>query len=426
MASDENIIGDPKEFIPSRTELDFSLLGLDVVEAEWGDSEHELFLIRQERGEIPGDRHPPNRTVTIKLRVRKEGAVSLAEAAQRIQMKVGRWQDEGGFVKRVPDSSGGFSTPVAFIVYTATIGGLHGWLMAHRQTANEVTLTLTVGPYCYGVKEIESGEFKASEVRALEFELPQVLGTAPGILRVQVKNEGAINWMGAICAIESRDHSSAATAALMYEAEALTLLGNAAKATRAGGSGGEANNVVKSGALTSTWQSLLLSKIAATGEHLTHTGNRRMLLRLWDPNELAGNVRFRLEWRVLGATRWIVNDEKATYLQGNFSFIDLGEVRPEVAVLGEQRWEFRITVRTVGEVGEEVQMDCIFPLPTEQFAIVQAYLEASSGGPVIWEDSFLQEAGNATGKKAPIGGTYEGFGSATDFKTGTGVLTRTT
>lgn len=423
MPSDEKIICDPKEFIPSRVELSLNELGLDVIEAEWGDSEHELFLIKQERGEIPGDRHPPNRTVTIKLRARKVGAVKLAEALKRLQMKVGRWQDEGGFVKRIPDSTGGFSSPVAFVVYTASLGGLHGWLMAHRAVANEITLTLTVGPYCYGVKELESAEFKAEEVRQLEYELANVQGTAPGLFRLRVKNEGATNWLTSINAMQSRDHSAAATALLSYEAEALTLLGLAKKATRTGGSGA-GENVVRSGSLTNSWQAVLLSKISATGEHMTHVGTRRIICRIWDPNATAGNIRLELQWRVLGATQWISNEEQRTYVIGNFSFIDFGEVRPEKAVLGNQRWEFRVIAKTESTVGQEVQLDQFHILPTEQFAIVEEELETLAGGQSIWEDGF-EQVGNITGKTAPVGGTYEvGALAGTDFTAGSNTLTR--
>lgn len=420
----ETIVADPVEFIPERTQVGLDELGLSIVDSEWGDSEHELFLIKQERGEIPGDRHPPNRTVVIKIRANKEGPVSLAEAAQILQMKVGRWQDEGGWVKRTLDKSLGFSTDVGFIVYTATLGGIGGWLMAHRGVANEITLTLTVGPYCYGTKEIESGEFKAEEARKIEWEIANIEGTAPGLIRIRAKNEGATNWMGAISAVESRYHSAAATAALMYECEELTLLGSAAKATRTGASGGGANNVVKTGALPSSFSAVLYSKNTVTGEHMTHTGNRRMLLRLWDPNAAAGNIKFRLEWRVLGSNRWIINEEQGSQLAGNFSYVDLGEVRPEIATLGSQRWEFRVAARTAGVVGEEAQMDCVFPLPTEQYAIVQEYIEAAAGS-VVWEDAFGQTAGAATGKVAPLGGTYEGAGSATDINaSGSGYLYR--
>lgn len=425
--SNETVTLDPPEFIQNRVELALDALGLNVVDAEWGDSDHELFLIRQEKGEIPGDRHPPNRTVTLKLRARAKGTLSLAEIEERLQMKVGRIQDEGGWVKRIPDSSGGFSTPVGMIVHTAVLGGLSGWLRAHRKTAPAITLVLTVGPYCYGTKETASAEFKVTEARSIEAELSEVKGTAPGLMRVRAKNEGALNWMGAICAIESRDHSSAATALLMYEAENLTLLGAAAKATRTGASGGGANNVVKSGSLSANWAALLYSKISASALHMTHTGNRRILLRLWDPNSVSSKVRFKLEWRVLGSNRWISNEEQATFLSGNFSFVDLGEVRPEVATLGEQRWEFRVCARTTGTIGEEVQMDCIFPIPTEQFAIVQEFIEIGGGGTTRWEDSFQQAEGAATGKVAPIGGTYEGFKAGTDYtvKPSKSALTRT-
>lgn len=415
--SDATIVLDPVEFIPTRVQVGLDELGINIVDEDWGDSEHELFLIQQEKGEIPADHHPPNRTVTLKLRARETGALSLAEVVERLQMKAGRIQEEGGWVKRVPDSRGGFSTPVGFLVHSIAFGGLHGWMMSHRQNANEITMILTTGPYCYGTKEIESGEFKGSEVRRLEYEIANIKGTAPGLIRIRVKNEGAKNWLGCISALQSRDHVAGATAELAYEAEALTLLGSAAKATRTGASFEATNNVVKSGSLTNSYQAILSSKISATGKHLTHIGPRRILFRVWDPNSSLENVRLRLEWRVLGATRWIVNESQKTYLASNFSYVDFGEVRPEQAVLGEQRWEFRIVAKTEGTIGEEVQLDMCYVLPTEQYCIVQEYLESLEGGAAVWEDTFQQAAGALTGKVAPVGGTYEvGALAGTDFE----------
>jgi hypothetical protein len=413
MPTTETIVADPKEFIPSRVELGFDELGLSVVTADWGDSEHELFLVRQQLGEIPADRHPPNREVVITLKAEKDGAVTLAEVIQKLQMKVGRWQAEGGWVKRVLPVERGYAVNVAAIVHTAALSGIQGWMLAHRGVTNEIILTLTIGPYFYGVKEIESAEFKASEVRQLEYELANVKGTAPGIYRVHVKNEGTKSWMGCIHAMASRDSSTAATAKFSYEAEELTLVGNSTKAAKAGASGGE---LVKSGSLSSTWVAILGSKIAATGKHLTHVGSQRVVFRLWDPNSFIGNIQLKLEWRPLGSTKWISNDALDTFLVGNYSFVDFGEVRPELAVLGEQRWEFRVLARTLGTVGEEVQLDKAFILPTEQYVIVQEVLESAGGGIPFWEDKFQQTSGVATGKEALIGGKYEGAGDADDFK----------
>lgn len=408
--TDETITLDPVEFVPERTELGLDAMGIRVREAEWGDSEHELFMVRQALGEIPADRHPPNRTVEIKLAVEEMKAVTLAEAAQRLQQKIGLIQREGGFVRRDTDSSSGFEGPVATRVHAAALGGIHGWLMAHRRRAADVTLTLTTDPYFYGVSEIELAEVKAENARRLEYEIKEGKGSAPGLIRVAVKNEGTKKWFGLINSLESRDSSSASTAKMFYEAEALTLTGKAAKAARAGSSG----EVVKSGSLSNTWVSILHSKIGAN--HMTHIGSRRILLRVFDPNTTAlGAVKIRLEWRALGSNQWTQNNVVSAPVVGDFSIIDMGEVIPAQAVLGAQRWEWRLLAKTEGAIGQEVEVDCCYVLSTEQHMRIRENVTTTSGGGVIWEDPFEQSAGNMTGKTAPIGGVYTGAGDADDF-----------
>lgn len=418
MPSDETAILDPSVVLPDRVSLALDELGLRIVEVDWGDSEHELFLIRQANGEIPADHHPPNRTITIKLRARDEKGTTMARAIRNLQAKVGRIQEESfGAIERVPDSDSDFESPVFFILYGATLTGIGGWLMAHRKVANEITLTLNAGPYCYGTEEQETGEVKGSEVRQLEWEINNILGTAPGLLRMRIKNEGATSWLGVISAIESRDFESAASAKMTMEAESLTPIGKAVITEKAGASGSKSEeNVVTSGILTSAWAGILYSKIAATAEHLSHIGARRVIVRLWDPNKVAGSVRLKLKWRVLGANKWIENEEEQTYLVGDFSFIDFGEVRPEVATIGDRRWEFMVIAKSATGEELEVELDQFHFFSTEQYLIVQEELEAFSGGQVMWQDGFEQAAGNVTGKTAPIGGEYEGFGTGTDLK----------
>lgn len=416
----ETIVCDPAVFAPTRTPLGLDELGIRVVDADWGDADHELFLIRQERGEIPADRHPPDRTITIKLQAKSEGATPLAKAAQKLQMKVGRWQDEGGWIERQLKEADGFISGVGFIVHSATLTGIQGWLMAHRKAANEITLTITASPYCYGTKEVESGEVKVAEGRQLEWEIPNVLGTAPGIFRAKVKNEGAKDWMGILSAMESRDHSSAATAKMSYEAEELTLLGESAKAARAESSG----EVVKTGVLPANRTLAVLgSKISASGLHMTHVGPRKILVRVWNPNADASKIKMRLQWRVLGSIEWITNDAVVCPLSENFAWVDLGEVRPETAVLGSQKWEFQITLLTEGE-GERLELDKILIPPTEQYQILQQYFIEEVPSSYTAIDNFVGAAGALTGQAATLGGNWEGAGDVDDFsKSGKAIRT---
>lgn len=375
----ETIVGDPAAFISNRVELELDKLGINVRgEPDWGDSEMELFLIRQALGEVPADRHPPNREVQLQLMVAQKGAVSLAEAAMRLQQKVGTWQRENGFVRRDFDSKGGFSTSVATQVYGAALGGIGGWMMAHRQKAPDVTLNLVTGPYFYGVKPITSGEFKAENASKLYWELDEVSGSAPGLIRVAIKNEDAKDWNGLLHSIESRylapEGTRTTTADSFYECEKLTLWGGSTVVEKTETSSGKA---VENAALSNGFIQVLSSKIAGVGD-MTHTGPRRVWMRVFDYGFVAENIELKLEWRALGSARWSSNRAVRVAVTGEaYSKIDLGEVRPETAILGEQRWEWRLLARARNGAGK-IRMDIVALLTTEQYLALATVPNSSS------------------------------------------------
>lgn len=367
----ETITADPAAFINNRVELGFDDIGLALRgEPDWGDSEHELFLIRQALGEVPADRHPPNRNVALQLMVKEEGAVNLAEAAAKLQQKVGTWQREGGFVRRDFDSAGGFSTSVAQQVHGAALGGLQGWMFAHRQQAPDVSLNLVTGPYVYGTTAEESEAFAAAGAPHLKWEISSVKGSAPGLVRVTVKNEDASDWKGLLHSIESRYlaplGSRTTTADVIYDCEKLTLPGGTTKE----GAGEASNGEIAKAALSAGFVKVLGSKIPASG-HMTHIGVRRIWLRARDPGEVAENIELKFEWRALGASRWTENQPVRINDGNEFAKVDLGEARPEIAALGEQRWEWRLMARARNGVGN-IHLDCIFILSTEQFLALSA------------------------------------------------------
>src|ERR1044072_244639 len=368
----ETITCDPIQFMPNRVELGLDSLGLEIRGdgADWGDSEIELFLVRQALGEIPADRHPPNRTVQIPVVGGGQPPAPPPAPAAKLQKKIGLWQREGGFVRRDLDPADGFSTAVATQVKGASLAGIQGWLMSHRDVAPEVMLSMTTGPYFYGVQEVESELFKAENVSHMEWEIANVKGSAPGLVRVSVKNESAVDWKGLLSAIESRDLASVGTrnttADIVYECEALTLAGGSAIVANAEDSSG---NVVRNNILTSGFISVLSSKTLASG-HMTHTGPRRFWIRAKDPAASA-NVELKLVWRPLSSSQWSENNIVKFPLQNGFAKLDLGEVIPEGAVLGEQRWEWRILARAKQGAGT-VELDVSYILPTEQMLAVNS------------------------------------------------------
>jgi len=237
-----------------------------------------------------------------------------------------------------------------------------------RQKAPDVHLSLTTDPYFYGVNEIESGLFKAENVAHLEWEIAAVKGSAPGLFRCQIKNEGAVDWKGLLAAMESRDLAGAGTrnttADIVYECEKLTAVGGTAEAANAEASSG---NVMKNSVLTSGFINVLSSKVVASG-HMTHTGPRRVWLRAKD-TAAAANAEYKLVWRPLGSAKWSENKAVKGPLQAAFAKIDLGEVIPEAAILGEQRWEWKLLVRAIQGAGT-VELDVVYILPTEQMLAV--------------------------------------------------------
>ena len=231
----DDLVCNPAQFAPDLFELSLSGTGLKVVEADFGEAVIEAAMIRRALGEEPADRHWPNKEMTFKLRLSGEGEVDLATVVHQLEATVSIWQrPEGGWLERVPKVGGNFGA-VACQVKKAALSNISGW---QKGDSPDVTLTLITGPFWYSTVEVESEVFTETEARELVFELSDVLGTAPGLIRLRVTNENegqseneGDDWRGLICALESRDHPQDATkdttAALAYDAADLTPKGGA-------------------------------------------------------------------------------------------------------------------------------------------------------------------------------------------------------
>ena len=372
MAASELVTLDPAEFIDGRTELPLDKLGLAVREAgaDWGESQLAIQIARQQIGEAVTDRHLGNVEMTIPILVKEQGEVSLAEAAYKLQQKVGLLQQEGGWIRRDFAELGGFAGSVGYQVKAASLSGLQGWLMAHRRNAPDVVLKLVRGPLCYATVEAESKVFEEAKERELIWELAEMLGTAPGLIRLRVTNNNSSgDWRGLICAIECRDHpqdeTANTTAKLAYAATELTPKGGAKEAER------EGFKVVRHSELTAGWLTILDSEIAGVG-HMTHKGVRRLWLRIWDPGEAPGGVQLHPRWRPLGSINWSEeNPIVPTPLVDDWALVDLGECRPEAPVVGDGRWEWQLRARSPGGKGA-IDIARVWPLPIEQYAVLTA------------------------------------------------------
>lgn len=371
----ETLVLDPAEFAPDREELALDELGLRVHEegVDWGESQVQLQLTRAQVGDVVTDRHLEPVQVSVPLVVLDDpGAMPVADALYRLQQKVGIFQAnerEPNWVRRDFDDGAGCAGSVGYLIYGAELSGVQGRSMAGG-VLPKVTLTLLRSPLCYATEELESELFTEESARVLKWEIAEILGTAPGLIRRRIENRNAsAHWRGLILAMESRDHPQDATkdttAALTYQAKSLTAAGGAAEAERSG------VKVIRHSALTAGWLTILSSKIAGVG-HMTHVGVRRPWFRIYDPGAAAGAVELQLQFRPLGTLNWSsTNVTVPTPLVGDFALVDLGECRPEPAVIGDQRWEWRLQARAPSGSGT-IDIAEVHLCPIEHYTIVSS------------------------------------------------------
>jgi hypothetical protein len=105
---------------------------------------------------------------------------------------------------------------------------------------------------------------------------------------------------------------------------------------------------------------------------MTHIGARKVRMRVFDNNSFVGEAQMRLEWRPLGSSYWTKNAIVEAPLVGNWSQVDFGICRPEIAVLGSQQWEWRIVAAAPDGSGVLPRLDCVFIESTEQHLVASA------------------------------------------------------
>lgn len=362
----DDIVLDPVEIDEGRVELSLSEMGLTVFDADFGENALEATLVRTGRGQEAVDRRPKPRTVILNIAVREDAEVDLPTAAYRLQQKLGTMQQQGGWFRRdfhFENFAGGLLYKVTGEI---TLSGILGW---RRGDTGDVTLTLSCDLVAYSTEEEETEEAFVTKVgqRQLLYTVPPSKGTAEGLRRVRIDNEGEDDWRALIWAEECRDAPEDLedpTAALAYLAKNLTPKGGAVVKTVSGA------EVVQHNALTAGWVTILSSEIAGVG-HMSHQGPRRMWMRVEDPSEELGNVQMQLLYRSLGSTRW---EDKLPVVSspvvGGYQLVDFGLCRPQRAVLGSDRWEWKLLARATSGAGT-IRIRDVYPLPTEQYLTVR-------------------------------------------------------
>jgi hypothetical protein len=226
----ETLILNPVEFTPALPEIDLNALGLSIGLGglDYGESSVTVERVRQAVGEGVTDSHWPSVECTVPLISRGSDALPVADPLHRVEAWVAEIQRrKSGWIRRDFSTEGGFAGSVGCPVDAAGLTPPQSWMLAHNQIEPTQVLKLSRSPIWYATVEIEAGEAKGSAVRDLQIEIAELLGTAPGLIRVVVKNEGAEDWRGCLVSIECDDYSAAPTALPKYEAAKLTPKGGA-------------------------------------------------------------------------------------------------------------------------------------------------------------------------------------------------------
>lgn len=355
---------------PTRAPKSLSEMGLSVRGADWGES----------ASGVSGTSEPKTRAIVLTLAVREDTEADLPTAAYELQQLVGQMQEEAEtWIERAPEVGGDFAGPVMYRIRRAptseepavSLANFGGWQAGESP---DVTLTIVADFRAFSTEEEEGEAHATTTNRHLVYTSPAAKGSLRGLNRTRVTNNNSAgkDLRGLIFARECRDYDPAVTAEPFYEAQKLTPKGT-----------GEVKEVggvkVIQATLGAGWQTILGTAIAGVG-HMTHRGGRRPWVRVLDPGAVVNNIQLRLVWRALGAARWEEKNAIApVYVVGDYALLDLGSVLPQVALLGDQRWEGKVMARALSGSGTIRVRDFYVP-PTEQYMVLSEPEEAPLDG----------------------------------------------
>ncbi len=414
----EEITLDPPAVATDRTELDINSGAIRVRQdgVDWGNADIEAVMADQDWGSSPVDFRIPNRQITIPLIIRTDGTVSIDQARAKLQKKVGTFQREGGWIKRVINGGG---TLYADVVNAGlTLSG--NWMQQSKATDHEAELRLEVIPDFYE-DEITLSDHTETTLPELTFTETDLRGDYPARVRIVVDEDDAEDQSSLVWSIRSRHYSGGTTAAMAYEAEALTTLDAATRTSLSGASGG---TVVQHASLADDWTPVVGTNMNS-GVYLTHTGTYRVFARVYSNGGTStggGTISSRFVWDVGDLVTPTENPTWNLPTQGSqFYIADLGEIRLDRIPSGTHRWGGQIQAKGQGGT---IAVDRVWFLNTDDgYGVCKGAASASGLTAFSARDSFDQSSGTLTGKVLSTGGTWTGAGDADDYSIDTATHT---
>lgn len=406
----EQIVLDPSAVATNRTELDINSgpIQVRVDGVDWGNAEIEAVMADQQRGSSPIDYRIPNRNITIPLKIQASGTVSFDQARAKLQKKVALFQQEGGWLKRVVNGGG---TLYADVVNAGlTLSG--GWMQQQRALDVDAELRLEVIPDFYE-DEITLSDHSETTLPELTFTETSLRGDYPARVRIVVDDDQGADQQTLLWSIRSKNYNSGTTAAMAYQAEALTTLDAATRTSLSGASGG---SVVQHASLADDWTPVVGTNMNS-GVYLTHTGTYRVFARVYSnggTSSSGGTISTRLVWDVGDLVTPTENEAWNLPTQGSqFYIADLGEIRLDRIPTGTHRWGGQIQAKGQGGT---IAVDRVWFLNTDDgFGICKGAASVTTLASFSARDSFDQTSGTLTGKVLSTGGTWAGAGGTADF-----------
>ncbi len=389
---------------------------------DWGDAAIQAYLADQEVGSNPIDFRIPNRTVQIPLNLKSLGA-PYGTVRGNFQQKAGLFQREGGIIGRVVNG-----TPYYADIVDAVLHLSGSTYAAFRDFDTDAVLTLTTLPDWYG-DEIVLDNGTATGVFVSKLQLSGsdavVAGHMPGRLRLITQNNvtgTGTDQKGMIWGLRSRYYDPAASAALFYEAEALTALNGAASISLAGASGGSYVGVTPLNSTLNSWVGMISTTIASGGQPLTHKGTYRVWARVQasgvasNPNPTTtapgAAVQVRFAWGGGSLSVPVLNDSvqvPAVTSNGTVAWylVDLGQIRLDPALLGTNQWFGVVQFNMNGGSGGgsapfQVGVDCLYFQPLDESAGRLQYVPQSTSSALVLE---TESAGATGANDSANGGT---------------------
>lgn len=367
----ETIVLDPAAIVTdtTRTQVDITQYIKGPEGIDWGDAAIQAYLADNFVGSSMVDYRIPNRSIKIPLVLK---GTTFSAVRQTLQQKVGLFQRERGSILRQIGAN-----PYYADIQNATLH-LGGSSYQARSTPFDVdaTLELEVLPDWYGAEQTLTtisgtgyinGKLQQSGSDAI------IAGNYPGRVRLVLSDTSANDQKGLIWGFRSRRYDSAASAALFYEAEAMTLLNGATSTAAGSASGGHMATLTLPP--SGVWVPHVMTTLSAGPTPLTHKGTYRVWARVFCGG--ANIASFRLLWGVGSLSTPFTNDAVTpSGAIATFGLVDLGVVQLTPSPVGTHQW-FGVIQSNCGSSGSP-SIDCVYLQPVEEYSGKLIYTPASS------------------------------------------------